>query len=108
MNVIHQWTESDDLEDTLQREESGEDDVEVLQHGFIEFWSSMELKDMGEGCFQRTVWLITLSLLADTTLLKQLFNILRNSILTRFLTDLHEKVNSTLIHILFVNIKFQQ
>lgn len=51
VTVTHQGAKSNDLEDTLQRKESGEDYVEVLQHCFIEVWSSMELKDRIVCCF---------------------------------------------------------
>ena len=40
----HQWTKGNDLQDTLEGEESCEHDVEILQHCFIEDWSSMELE----------------------------------------------------------------
>lgn len=39
----NQRAKGDDLEDALQREEGCEQDVEVLQHGLVQVWCSIEL-----------------------------------------------------------------
>lgn len=46
--TAHQWTEGNNLEDTLQCEEGCENDVQVFQHGLIQVRGSIELRTEGK------------------------------------------------------------
>lgn len=42
--TAHQRIKSNNLQDALQREEAGEDDVQVFQHQLVSDWGVVELK----------------------------------------------------------------